>query len=206
MSSPKQQPARGPGRPRAFDQDAALDRAMRVFWEKGYEGASLAALTEAMGISRPSLYAAFGDKEALCCKAIERYVSIHEARLQAAIGETTARGVIERVWLSGGAAALGSRDPRGCFLVQGALACGDENEPVRRALAEERRRSETVLRERFERAVEEGDLPTSIDPGALAGYVMAVNFGLAVHSAGGAERTRLKAIAEMAVRMLGLPG
>src|SRR2546423_6942052 len=113
------------GRPRGFDPDKALDRALQVFWRKGYEGASLSDLTGAMGINRPSLYAAFGNKEALFRRALDRYAAGPAAYAREALNEPTARAVAER--LLGGAVDLLSdpRNPRGCLVVQGALACGE---------------------------------------------------------------------------------
>src|SRR5881397_579443 len=117
----KRQAASTVGRPRAFDVDEALDQALKVFWRKGYEGASLPDLTEAMGINRPSLYAAFGNKEALFRKAVERYVEGHACHVRGALAEPTARGVVRRLWLAGIDLIADPRRPRGCFLVQGAL-------------------------------------------------------------------------------------
>src|SRR5256714_9940472 len=113
------------GRPRAFDPDAALERAMHVFWAKGYEGASLSDLTRAMRINRPSLYAAFGNKEELFRKVLDRYMNGPLAYFGKALAAPKARDVIEQIFL--GAANMPS-DPRttaGCLVVQGALACGD---------------------------------------------------------------------------------
>src|SRR5881397_436962 len=113
------------GRPRAFDADKALDRALLVFWRKGYEGASLADLTRAMGINRPSLYAAFGNKEALFRRALDRYAEGPAAYVGEALNEPTARAVAER--LLGGTIDLLSdpHNPHGCLVVQGALACSE---------------------------------------------------------------------------------
>src|SRR5262245_55376659 len=113
------------GRPRAFDTDKALDRALNIFWRKGYEGAALAELTKAIGINRPSLYAAFGDKEALFRKALERYEQGPTAFIREALAEPTARRVAERLLLDGIGSICGNGHPRGCMLVQGALAAGD---------------------------------------------------------------------------------
>src|SRR5579864_7728429 len=109
------------GRPRSFDIDRALDRALLVFWRKGYEGASLSDLTKAVGVNRPSLYAAFGDKEELFRKALDRYLKGPAAYTQEALRESTARAIVERMLL--GAADLktaGSKNG-GCLMVQGAL-------------------------------------------------------------------------------------
>jgi AcrR family transcriptional regulator len=187
------------GRPREFELDKALDAALKVFWRKGYEGASLPDLTKAMGINRPSLYAAFGNKEALFRKAIDRYIEGPASHIRDALQQPTARAVVERLWSGSINLTTGSRTPRGCFLVQAALACGTEAECVRRDLAKRRARLETLLRERFERAVSEGDLPSSVDPADLAKYVATVANGIAVQAAGGATRDELRRVADMAL-------
>src|SRR5581483_5453377 len=111
---------------RAFDIDEALERALQVFWRKGYEGASLSDLTDAMGINRPSLYAAFGDKEALFRKVLERYEQGPVAYVTEALQEATARVAVERMLKGTVAALTRPHSPHGCLLVQGALACGAE--------------------------------------------------------------------------------
>jgi AcrR family transcriptional regulator len=189
-----------PGRPRSFDVDAALDRALNVFWRKGYEGASLPDLTRAMGINRPSLYATFGNKEALFRKVLDRYAEGPSAYVRQALAEPTARAVAQR--LLGGAVELltDPRNPRGCLLVQGALACGEAAESVRRELARRRAASEAAVRRRFERALADGDLPADTDPADLARYLITVIRGMAVQAAGGASREDLRRVAEMALR------
>src|SRR5215211_3297202 len=117
------------GRPREFNADQALDKALKVFWKKGYEGASLPELTRAMGINRPSLYAAFGNKEGLFRKALDRYAEGPAAYVGEALAEPTARGVAERLLRGAAELLAGPRSPRGCLLVQGALACGEGAEP-----------------------------------------------------------------------------
>jgi AcrR family transcriptional regulator len=188
------------GRPREFDLDEALDHALRVFWRKGYEGTTLADLTEAMGINRPSLYAAFGDKEALFRKAVDRYAEGPAAYVREALNEPTARAVAER--LLGGVidVVTDRRNPRGCFLVQAALACGETAESVRRELAARRLVAEVAVRKRFQRAVAEGDLPADADPADLARYLITVMRGMAVQAAGGASRAELRRVAAMALR------
>src|SRR6516164_184968 len=117
------------GRPRTFDTEKALDRALTVFWRKGYEGTTLPELTRAMGINRPSLYAAFGNKEMLFRKVMDRYAEGPAAYVREALEEPTARRVAERL-LTGAVSLLADpRNPRGCLVVHGALACGDEAEP-----------------------------------------------------------------------------
>lgn len=188
------------GRPRAFDVDQALDRALEVFWRKGYEGASLPDLTEAMGINRPSLYAAFGNKEALFRKAVDRYLNGPASHTRQALQEPTARGVVERLFREGIEVMTDSHNPPGCFLVQSALACGDTAECIRREMAERRAAVEAQLRVRFERAVAEGDLPPDVDPADLARYVACVGHGMAVQAAGGASREELERVAQIALR------
>src|ERR1700753_124748 len=125
----KKEPARG--RPRSFDSDLALDRALRVFWEKGYEGTSLSDLTAAMRINRPSLYAAFGDKESLFRKALDRYTGAQFSYIQNALNAPTARQVAERLLLATVGQMCDGRNPAGCLLVQGALASGEGADSVR---------------------------------------------------------------------------
>src|SRR5256714_12395397 len=156
------------GRTRQFDVDEALDRALEVFWARGYEGATLPALTRAMGINRPSLYAAFGNKEQLFRKALDRYQTGPMSFLTAALRKPTARAVVEAIF-SGFVRMQRDRDKvRGCLVVSGALACGEEAETVRRELAQLRQAIVTAFRERFERAVQDGDLPAGGDCAALA--------------------------------------
>jgi AcrR family transcriptional regulator len=188
------------GRPREFDVDEALDRALRVFWCRGYEGATLPDLTKAMGINRPSLYAAFGSKEELFRKALNRYVEGPAAYVRQALHEPTARAVAER--LLGGTIDLVTdrRNPRGCFIVQGALACGETAESVRRELAARRMAGEVALRQRLERARADGDLPAEADAADLARYLVTVTRGMAVQAAGGASREDLRRVAELALR------
>lgn len=196
----KQPKSASRGRPRSFDKDRALDAALRVFWEKGYEGASLSDLTEAMGINRPSLYAAFGDKEALFRQVLERYETGPVAYISEALREPTARGAVEKL-LKGTVAALSSpKSPHGCLLVQGALACGDESTAMRKELATRRSAGELALRRRLKKAKDEGELPHNTDPADLARFYMAVMHGMSVQAAGGATRAALEGVAETALR------
>src|SRR3989440_2758152 len=194
----KSETAAQPGRPRAFDADVALDRAMHVFWEKGYEGAALSDLTQAMRINRPSLYAAFGNKEQLFRKVLDRYMDGPVAYFGRALTAPKARDVVEEIFLGTARMADDPRIPAGCLMVQGALACGDAS--VRREVAARRAASEAALRHRLQRAKREGDLPKNADPAELAHYVMTVVRGMAVQSAGGASRDQLGRVAKMALR------
>jgi AcrR family transcriptional regulator len=188
------------GRPRGFDCDQVLDRALQVFWRKGYEGASLAELTKAMGINRPSLYAAFGDKEALFRKALDRYETGPVRYFQEALQASTSREVAERLLYGTAEVVADGSHPAGCLLVQGALAAGDEAEPVRRELAVRRGASMEAIRRRLQRARREGDLPAGADPAGLARYLATILHGMAVQAAGGASANDLRRVAEIALR------
>jgi AcrR family transcriptional regulator len=188
------------GRPRAFDPDEALDRAIEVFWEHGYEGASLGDLTAAMGINRPSMYAAYGNKEELFRRAVARYAEHDMAYAKEALAEPTAYKVIKKL-LEANADALTRTDrPAGCLSIQGGLAGGSDGGQVAQFLAASRMGGERLLADRLTRAVDEGDLPAGTDPAALARYVMTVSEGNAVHAAAGVDRDSLYATVEMALR------
>jgi len=188
------------GRPRSFDANAALDRALAVFWRNGYEGASLPNLTKAMGINRPSLYAAFGNKEALFRKAIERYERGPASYAYKALKQPTAREVVEAL-LTGVVALLTKpQNPGGCLMVQGALACGENAKRVRQELASLRAAGVAAIRRRFQRAIDEGDLPARADAAALARFVATVIHGMAVQAASGASRKELLRVKDMFLR------
>jgi len=198
-ATPAAETPAGVGRPRAFDAELALERAMHVFWQRGYEGASLLELTRAMRIHRPSLYATFGDKQQLFRKAVALYVERHARHVELAVAEPSARRVAERLWRANIELIAGSRGPTGCMLVQGALACGATAQAVQRELAQRRGVGERLLAQRFERARAQGDLPRATDAAALARYVSAISYGLSVHASGGATRAQLRVVAELAL-------
>src|SRR5579863_8518042 len=162
------------GRPREFDTDAALEKAMRLFWAKSYEGTSLGDLTGNLGISRPSLYAAFGDKQSLFRAALERYAAGPASYVAAALGQPTAREVAGQLLRGAADLQAGSRNPGGCLTVNGAIACGSEAEPVRQALNAHRTGGVALLHRRLEQAKLQHDLPKDSDPAALARFVSAV--------------------------------
>lgn len=188
------------GRPRGFDEERALDCAMKVFWEKGYEGSSLDELTRAMGISRPSLYAVFGNKESLFHKALVRYNAMRACLFEEALAQPRSRDVVERYLTLFVDAQTEPENPRGCLEINGALACSDEARPIRDDLAAHRFDQEVKLCARFRRAVDEGDLPPGANPGALARYVTAVSQGMAVQAGAGASRGDLHEVIAMALR------
>jgi AcrR family transcriptional regulator len=187
------------GRHREFDVEKALDAALCVFWRKGYEGASYADLTEATGVERPALYSAFGNKEALFRRVLDRYYERYLDYIPKALDLPTSREVAAYILSS--AVDLNTRFPdhRGCLGVNGVLAGSDEAEPVRQALIDARAVGEMQLRERFERAKAEGDLPATARPAALAAFLLAVGHGIAVQAKAGFSRDMLEAVAEQAL-------
>ena len=190
------------GRTRQFDADEALDRALAVFWLRGYEGATLPELTRAMGINRPSLYAAFGNKEQLFHKALERYQTGPMAFLTEALRLPTARAVVEAIFSGFVRMQRDCDKVRGCLVVSGALASSEEAEPVRRELAQLRQALVTAFRKRFERAMQDGDLPAGTDCATLARYIGTVLSGLAVQAASGATEKELRRVSALALQAL----
>ncbi|AQW54115.1 TetR/AcrR family transcriptional regulator [Streptomyces violaceusniger] len=188
------------GRPRGFDADEALERAMLVFWKHGYEGASTANLTNAMGISTTSMYAAFGNKEKLFRKVLERYTEGPSAYLARAMEEPTALGVATAILTGTIRTTTRPASPHGCLGVQSALTVSDSGQEVRDLLVAWRNDGCRRVRERFQRAVDDGDLPPDTDPGLLARYVTTLAFGIAVQAASGLGRDELQEMADAALR------
>lgn len=180
------------GRHREFDIDKALDAAVDVFWRKGYEGTSYADLTEATGVARPGLYAAFGDKMALFVKVLDRYEEHQHAFVGEAMEQPDVRGVVKALLLGAVEAFTGRETPAGCLGVNGALACSDASSAVRDVLIDRRRRLETALCQRFETARSEGDLPPGFDPVVLARMICALVLGLAVQAKSGTGGDQLR--------------
>ena len=172
---------------------------MLVFWAKGYEGASLSDLTEAMGVNRPSLYAAFGDKESLFRKVLDRYDEARLGFIQEALDEPSGRLAVERLLRGVVILVTGTHTPRGCLMMQGALACGAGAGPLTRELSVRRATLDVALRRRLAWAKAEGELPPGADPSGLAQYFVTVVRGLAVQAAGGATRAELLRIVRTAL-------
>src|SRR5580704_6319192 len=190
------------GRRRGFDTTAALDAAMRVFWEKGYEGATLADLTDAMRINRSSMWAAFGNKEKLFKKAFERYANTYQGFMREALEKPTLRQMIEST-LRGTVDFLSTPgNPKGCLSIQSALAVGDEASPIKKWLIQARKHGESVARERFEKA--KGELGTNADPAVLASYFATLLQGLCVQAAGGATKAEMTRVVDTALRYMGI--
>ncbi|BBK42586.1 TetR family transcriptional regulator [Allostella vacuolata] len=193
--------ARARGRPRAFDREAALAKATRLFWIKGFEATSIADLTEAMGIGSPSLYAAFGSKEALYAEALGHYEARYEALVWARFFSAgSAREAVEWLLRDSAAALSGSLEdiPRGCMVTLSSV--GSEGHPE---LGDLVRSARAVARERLEarllRAVEEGEIPASVDIRALALFVQTVQSGMSILARDGASRADLEAVAELSM-------
>lgn len=188
------------GRHKKFDPDIALAAALDVFRRQGFEGASLTDLTNAMGIQRPSLYAAFGSKEELFRKALERYRTECPVFGAAVLGECSARAVAERLLYGSADQQTDGEQSAGCLVTLGALLCSDEHVSVRQLLADTRQKTQESLQSRFDLAVTEGELPADTDTGSLARYLMAVVHGMAVMAASGTSRSALRDVAAFAMR------
>lgn len=188
------------GRPRSFDKADALDTALKLFWRHGYEGTSVAMLAEAIGVNVPSLYAAFGNKQSLFLECIGRYSELNGKMYHDSLAKKTAREVARGI-LEGEVELVTRRGtPDGCLMVQGALATSPESESIRKMMADMRAMAETWMAERFRRAIDEGDLPSDVDPAALAGYLMTLNSGLAVQAKSGVKKRRLLEVVDIAMQ------
>ncbi|MCI3933381.1 TetR/AcrR family transcriptional regulator [Streptomyces sp. AN091965] len=182
----------GRGRPRGFDRETALRRAMEVFWEHGYEATSMTDLTSAMGIASPSLYAAFGSKERLFQEAVELYSTTEGSAMARAFAEVpTARGAVEAVLRENARLYTVPGRPAGCMIVLAATNCSPANAPVRDHLATWRRSGAEMMAERLRRGVEEGELPAATDTEAVAAFYTTVVQGMSVQARDGASRATL---------------
>lgn len=191
------------GRPRSFDREQALERAMHVFWMHGYETASLADLTAAMGINPPSLYAAFGDKEQLFLEAVGRYLETLRTGWAVLHQAHTARDAIGRLldWTAG--LMTQSRGPRGCLLMMSTTNCSSRT--VRDAIAELRSIGEAQIRECLQRGIEQGEISAGVDAAGLAKFFVTVIMGMSMQARDGATRENLLEIASVAMRSWPVP-
>jgi AcrR family transcriptional regulator len=187
------------GRPRSFDRDKALERAMHVFWKQGYEATSVNDLTQAMRINPPSLYAAFGDKEHLYLEALERY---QRSRLESVTKwldeEPTAKAAVARLLTEAAGLLVRSGAPRGSMLVLSAMNCADAS--LQSRLAQRRASGRTILKARIDRGAREDELPPGTDTAALTDFYMTVFQGMSVQARDGATRKSLLATAQAAMR------
>jgi AcrR family transcriptional regulator len=190
----------GRGRPREFDRDAALRRAMELFWERGYEGTSLDDLTRAMGIGKPSLYAAFGCKEDLFREALALYDATTGAETNRALREEpTARRAVEAMLRGNAQYYAGRGRPSGCMIVLAAALGSPQCRPVRDHAARLRRGGRESLRRRLEQGIADGDVPAGTDAGRVAAFYTAVLHGMSIEARDGASRKALHAIVDTAM-------
>ncbi|WP_209891322.1 TetR/AcrR family transcriptional regulator [Rhizobium leguminosarum] len=187
--------------PRRFSADAALDAAMKVFWTKGFTGTSLNDLTEAMGITRPSLYAAFGNKEALFFKALDLYQSLRKDYMTEALQAPTALGVFEALLRGALRDQLDEEQPRGCLMVLNAMQGGDEAQAIRNEVLRRQAIGRDLLAARFERAKREGDLLPTVNVDGLVRFVQSLMHGILTQGGAGASPSELEALVESSLTM-----
>ena len=197
--SPEMAPAPPRGRPRSFDRDLALEQAMRVFWDKGFAGASMSDLTSAMGIASPSLYAAFGSKEGLYREAIELYVRSQGGLLWEAMDAPTAREGIERLLRGIARQFTSGENPCGCMVIQSAALPVEMSPELSATLCEVRALSGDAIRSRLSRAVEEGEIVSSADVRAIADFYLTIHKGLSLSAKGGATHEELDSVVTSAL-------
>ena len=185
------------GRPREFDMDKALDGALRVFWLKGYDGASLSDLTKAMGINRPSMYAAFGNKEQLYCKTLNRYTESRSERSKELFAAPTARESVELLFRETVEDVTDPKNPGGgCFRVQGAMTCFNMSRQVKEHIEDMSVALERLFRERFNRAIDAGELPRG-SAADLARFCVVMIQGLALQAKAGSSRKELHRVVDL---------
>lgn len=187
------------GRPLSFDRDAALEHAMLLFWKHGYEATSLAELTAAMGVTPPSVYAAFGDKKRLFLEAVNRYLTLSSWSAQLIDEAPTAREAAFGLMRQCAINYTGKTTPRGCLVATGAISCSSAASDVQHYLADIRRGVEDKLADRIAKAVAADELPPDTDARALAAHVIAVIYGMSTLARDGASRAKLLRVAETAM-------
>ncbi len=185
------------GRPPAFNKQDVLDIAMRVFWEHGYEGTSLSDLTDAMGINRPSLYAAFGNKQTLFNKVIEHYVNGPLSYVQESLAASTTQTVVEHLLKTAVARMTTPDTPNGCLLVHGALVGTNDTNVVKNSLIKHRDTFERMLTTRFENAITDGEFADNTNTRCLAKYTASMHQGLCIQACSGISRSGLEAVVNL---------
>lgn len=183
------------GRPREFDRNEALKTAMTVFWERGYEGASMATLVDALGLASARIYAAFGNKEALFREAVALYEAGEGGFADRAMREEkSAKQAIARLLNDAVLTYTKRGRPHGCLVVSAASSCAPENEAVADWLAEHRRQRTQSIIERLYAAVQSGELRPDTDIAALGDLYGALLHGISVQARDGVSRARLQAM------------
>ena len=191
------------GRPINFDKDAALEAAMLLFWERGYEGASMADLTQAMGLNPSSIYAAFGDKHALFQLAVQRYMEKRAIYAGKALEEPTLEKFIRALFSNTVAFLTTPGHPPTCMTLAGAVGCSLSAAPARDLMTEIRKRNQVALRQRLLKARKSGELSKDIGLDDYARYLSAIIAGLSIQAANGSTKAELNRTAQMALRHLG---
>tara|TARA_B100001179_G_scaffold120551_1_gene86171 strand:- start:722 stop:1315 length:594 start_codon:yes stop_codon:yes gene_type:complete len=189
-------------RPREFDCEKALEAAMYVFWEKGYEGTSYSDLSAATGVARPGLYAAFGDKHALFLKVLDHYAKQETGFWQAALDESTAAAVVTAALRHSANANLQASKPRGCLGLNGALACSDDAKAVQQRLNQMRERAVETLRDRFQQAQKAGDMPADTNADTVARLSVTFMQGIAVQAKAGTDKAEIDRMITMMIAAL----
>ena len=191
------------GRPITFDRDAALEAAMLLFWERGFEGTSMADLTHAMGLSPSSIYAAFGDKHALFSRAVKRYMNIRAQYATKALEEPTLKKFIRALFDNTVAFLTTPGHPPTCMTLSGAAGCSVEAGPARDLMREIRKQNEVAMRERLLQARKSGELSKDINVDDYTRYLSSIIAGLSIQAANGSTKAELTRTAQMALRHLG---
>ncbi|EKJ8518161.1 TPA: TetR/AcrR family transcriptional regulator [Pseudomonas aeruginosa] len=200
MKKEQQGKKRGGGRPLSFDRNQALEAAMRVFWSRGFEASSVNMLVEAMGVTPPSLYTAFGDKQSLYAEALDHYLrhpSMDAHRLLTAA--STARGAVELLLQAAILRQTKRGQPQGCMLM-GAMVNSPPVSDIDQKIIRARADFEDSLRIRLDRAVQDLELPPDTDTHALAGYYLAMLQGISAQARDGANSEKLEGIIRIAMR------
>jgi AcrR family transcriptional regulator len=193
---------RGRGRPVIFDRDAALMAAMRLFWERGYEGTSFDELIAAMGISASSFYNSFGSKEKLYCEATGSYVESSGRWFFGILNDETTdtRTAFSRLFDAMAEEFTRGDHPAGCMISLACIHTGPGLKNIREMMVEHRAFSEGAMAERIRRGIAEGDMPDDTDVDVLAAYCSAVARGFAAQARDGACRERIAEIGRVAMR------
>jgi AcrR family transcriptional regulator len=191
------------GRPISFDKDAALEAAMLLFWERGFEGTSMSDLTQAMGLSPSSIYAAFGDKHALFSLSVKRYLETRAQYAAEALAEPTLDKVIRALFDYTVAFLTAPGHPSTCMTLAGSMGCSVDATPARDLMTEIRKQNEVDIRERLLRARKSGELSKDINVDDYTRFISLMLAGLSVQAANGATKAELRRTAQMALRHLG---
>jgi AcrR family transcriptional regulator len=191
------------GRPISFDKEAALEAALLLFWERGYEGTSMADLTQAMGLNPSSIYAAFGDKQALFSLAAKRYMDIRAQYATEALEEPTLKRFIRALFDSTVAFLTTPGHPPTCMTLAGAVGCSVDAAPARELMTEIRKQDQLALRKRLLQARKSGEFPKGINVDDYTRYLSTIIAGLSIQAANGSTKAELKRTAQMALQHLG---